>query len=47
MDYTYDSLGRMEKTTDQNSRDVQYQYDTLGRRTRLTWPDGSYDYLWL
>ncbi|MEY2759346.1 MAG: hypothetical protein RIR33_3124 [Pseudomonadota bacterium] len=49
--YTYDALSRLltEKTEETNvsARTVSYQYDSGGRRSRLTWPDSfyvTYDY---
>lgn len=45
---TWDALGRMTSETQLPlNKTVAHQYDIVGRRTRLTWPDGffvDYDY---
>jgi RHS repeat-associated protein len=44
--FDYDKLGRVKSET-QNGRTVSYQYDKLGNRKQMTWPDGmsvDYDY---
>src|SRR5690606_33313858 len=38
---TYDGLGRLQTRT-VFGRQLSYQYDLAGRRTRLTHPDGFY-----
>ncbi len=45
-EYAYDTIGRIDNVTDQNSKVVAYEHDTLGRRTKLEYPDhdeGTYD----
>ncbi len=39
--FTYDAGGRVMNITDSNNRPVSYQYNALGNRTQLTYPDGS------
>ena len=39
--YSYDSLNRVEQVTTQG-KTVGYQYDSVGNRTKLTYPDSSY-----
>ena len=38
---TYDALGRLTSRAEPYTT-LNYQYDTAGRRTRVTWPDGLY-----
>jgi len=39
--YDYDRAGRVETETS-NGRAVGYQYDKVGNRARITWPDTTY-----
>jgi YD repeat-containing protein len=38
--YYYDRIGRVKEVIDSEDRSVKYNYDELGRRTRLTYPVG-------
>lgn len=41
--YSYDGYGRVRTTTDADGYTLTSEYDTLGRRTRLVFPDGTYE----
>ncbi len=41
--YTYDGYGRMRTVTDSENYTVTYDYDALDRRTKITYPDGTYE----
>ena len=40
--YTYDAVGRVETTTDTDGYTVTREYDALDRRTRVSFPDGTF-----
>ncbi|MBU7038627.1 MAG: exo-alpha-sialidase [Theionarchaea archaeon] len=40
--YTYNYMGKMESRTDSGGQTYSYQYDSLGRPTRITNPDSSF-----
>ncbi len=40
--YSYDRIGRFVEVNDVYSKVVKYEYDVMGRRTKLTYPDDSY-----
>ena len=45
LSFTYDALGQLVSATtdlDGQSRTLSYQYDDVGRRTRITHPDAAY-----
>ena len=39
--FSYDTAGRMQSSTDSNGKVLQYSYDNIGRKTKTTYPDGS------
>ncbi len=39
--FSYDAAGRMLSSTDANGRVLQYTYDNAGRKTKITYPEGS------
>jgi RHS repeat-associated protein len=41
--FTYDGHGRIRTSTDADSYTLTYDYDALNRRTKVTYPDGSYE----
>lgn len=41
--YTYDGYGRVQAVTDSDGYTVAYDYDSLDRRTRIAFPDGTYE----
>jgi RHS repeat-associated protein len=41
--FTYDGYGRVRTVTDADNYTLTYDYDVAGRRTRVTYPDGSYE----
>ncbi len=40
---TYDSFGRLRTKTETDGYTVTFDYDALDRRTRITFPDGTFD----
>jgi RHS repeat-associated protein len=41
--YTYDTYGRMLTETNLDSYTLTYEYDALDRRTKTTYPDGTFE----
>jgi RHS repeat-associated protein len=41
--FTYDGYMRIRTTTDSEGYGLTYDYDALDRRTKVTYPDGSYE----
>lgn len=41
--FTYDGYGRIRTVTDSEGYTLTYDYDALDRRTRTTYPDGTYE----
>lgn len=41
--FTYDGYGRIRTITDSEGYTLTYDYDALDRRTRTTYPDGTYE----
>ncbi|MDE7323846.1 MAG: hypothetical protein K2N73_14245 [Lachnospiraceae bacterium] len=39
--FTRDTLGRLTKAKDPQGRETSYEYDAMGRRTGIVYPDGS------
>lgn len=39
--FTHDSGGKVTSVTDSSGRTISYQYDILGNKTKLTYPEGS------
>ena len=39
--FTRDILGRLTKVEDPQGREISYEYDAMGRRTGIVYPDGS------
>jgi RHS repeat-associated protein len=41
--FTYDGFGRLQTTTDTEGYTLTYDYDAFDRKTRTTYPDGTYE----
>ena len=39
--FSYDTAGRMQSSTDSNGKVLQYSYDNTGRKTQTIYPEGS------